>query len=293
MREIIEHNGNVDELIWLFTSFREFHTFAASGTWPHKNFRVEPHTRRSRENKTERTSRSGGTWEEVLDLAKLGWLEKIKEMRTFKNLLINRLGKRIKKRTWAHDVTGTELDIGRYFSGVPDCWITPIETIKMQTAKKLIHITVNIACPSDIEPSLIAERGMIIGALIELLEYSGRRCKVTVLVRIKRPFTDPKFQALFAIVVKDFDTTLSMGRVLFAVSHAGMLRRLGFSVMEQYPPKFANGLGVGKSYGYPSSIPLKFRGDIHLDREFYTSRSMDPFEYLLKELGSQQVEFRG
>jgi hypothetical protein len=292
MREIIEKKKNCQYLSWLFSSFPEFITMATSGTFPHKNYtQPDPHKRQSRDNGVGRVTRCGGTWDEVTKLANLGWLSKLQDMREFKDMLVTRLGRRIKKKRWVNDVTGSDLDLGRYFAGTPDCWITPEETIQKGISKKLVHVTINIACPCDISQHLIEERGLVIGALIELLEFSGRRCKVTVFNNVGSPYHNHKFQTLFGVVVKDFHHTLNMGRTLFAVAHSGMLRRLGFSIMEQFPPKFAKGAKVGMTYGYPTAIPLKFRGDIHLDKEFYTGTQFDPFEYLLKELKSQQIEF--
>jgi hypothetical protein len=55
--------------------------------------------------------------------------------------------------------------------------------------------------------------------------------------------------------------------------------------------KYAKGIDVGKGYGVPDSIPLNMRGDIHFDKGFFSMDNFDPFQWLLKELKAQGVEF--
>jgi len=94
------------------------------------------------------------------------------------------------------------------------------------------------------------------------------------------------------VSLKKFQQVLNMPRVLFAIAHPSMLRRLSFSHMEALPLEYASGLKVGSAYGYPEAIPIKYRGDIHFEKEFYTHAMLDPFEWMLKELKAQGVEFK-
>ena len=54
---------------------------------------------------------------------------------------------------------------------------------------------------------------------------------------------------------------------------------------------FAKGLRVGDGYGSPDQIPLDMRGDIHFDTGFFNQSGFEPFDWLLKEMKAQGVEF--
>ena len=104
----------------------------------------------SRRDSTRLNKFSGGTWDKVLDIAKKGWTKKVKETHTYKDMIVSRLSRQIRKTRWVNDVTGTDLDVGRYFSGVPDCWITPeyrmqkrfAVNVKTGCSKYFLHETI-------------------------------------------------------------------------------------------------------------------------------------------------------
>jgi len=245
-------------------------------------------TRNSRSDSPTKIADTMGTWAEVSKLARLGWYDKVKETHEYRDQVVRRIAKQVKKMQWTQDVTGTDFDIAKVLSGEPDCWIEPVYKIKKGPSKRLIKVTVNICINSYVDCKLVVERGLIIMAMVQLLEYSGRRVELTAISATTRR---QEHKLILKIRLKEFEAMLDAPHCLFAIAHPGALRRIEFGVCETIPKMFAEGLGIGSGYGSADSVPLAMRGDIHLDKGFFDMPNYEPFEWIIKEMKVQGVEF--
>ena len=284
MIETRKDSPSTKVLIQSFKSWHEFVDVAEHGKVLWKDLPK----RTSRQETSNWDDLSLGNWQEVLELAKKGWVDKTVETKQYRTMIVDRLAKQVKKLQWVQDVTGTDFDIGRLLNGSPDAWISPDYKIQKGPSKRLLKITVNICVHAAVDSKLVIERGLIIMALCQLLEYSGRRVELIIQSASKR---GGKYKVVFSILAKKFQAMLDVPRCLFALAHPGALRRIEFAVSECLPSMFARGLGVGRSYGSPDQIPLNMRGDIHFDTGFFSQSKFDPFEWLLQEMKAQGVEF--
>lgn len=230
-----------DHTIRTYSSYLAFIDKACSGGWA-----------TSRE--TSRPDWFGtATFEDAKTLAYSGWHEKVHTVQALSDSTLTNVRQHTKEvfRTF-NDVSGSEVDVGKYLSGEPECMI---EYLPQQIAKpgRVITILVSGTFSSGISAMDIIKRGATICALIEILERLQHSTELYWENSVSSHYAKYKYTTL--VKLKSASDTLDFAQTVFAICHPSMLRRMMFSVKEQETPEIREEFSFnGGSYGYPAGL---------------------------------------
>lgn len=199
------------------------------------------------------------TIEEAERLALNGWPAGLEKIKRFKAKLDENVGENLVEQKLNYDVAGGDWDIGRVLIGEPEAAMVWEEH---ETEKRIVHIVLSGGVSCQIGTDIIFRRGAGVCGLVDALEKSGTRCQVTLAFGVdsKCGKTIQNF-----IRIKDPDAPADIDRIIFALCHASTLRRIAFSLWEQYPAEVRNEFKIPGLYGFPGDLPPADRGDIYIE----------------------------
>lgn len=191
---------------------------------------------------------AGGSWEEALRLAVDGWPVPLADTHVSVATLRERagLGTSVTTLEPAWDVTGSEVDIGAYLAGVPECMV---DAVPRQTSRRGRIVAFLVpACYSNKTPhALIQNRGIALATLCSAIIAAGHG--VEIWSGFVGLLGDDRIHAVARVV--SAGEPLDLGRLIFAVAHPLMLRRLWFAVWDAEDPELAEWVR-DENYGFPS-----------------------------------------
>jgi hypothetical protein len=215
-----------------------------------------------------------------MQLANRGWPEGLRRIKDQVKIIDRFISAKQPRKELAYAVRGPGiLDFSRYQQGRPDAWTVwqEVDDTAGRSAK-IVPIVFNVAASSGVDKEVMFHRGASVCALIDILEHSNIRVELTVASAIKHGDTHT-----WTTVVKHSEDVLDMDRVAFALCQASVLRRLGFSLMEQQIPNLMD------TYGIPASHYVD--GAINLDgASLYIRNESDMIPWLVKQLANYGVE---
>lgn len=146
--------------------------------------------------------------------------------------------------TW--DVAGAEVDMGRFLAGEPECMIesTPVRISRQGRA---VRIVVPVAVHSGISPDVIMRRGAAVMALADILARAQHPLEVWTGHGIHAKSKD---RLLYMIEVQRANEPLDPGRLMYALAHPSMLRRLVVGLEEHESASVRRDFGVHSGGGY-------------------------------------------
>jgi len=207
------------------------HDFATIGDYV--SFLQQPHVIKVHASSN---SPGGSTWngntsslDHAISLVETGWKEGAAKVADWSG----RLGcfleatRAVKAEQFAWDVTGDAVDVGKYLTGEPECWINKQDDGE-SISSRIVSIRLNSCVSGALQPEAIVARGVAVLVAVDLLESCGRRCEVIV----SQSTTTAQIQADANIVVKRASEPVDLDRLAYAVAHPGFFRRLGFRFME-------------------------------------------------------------
>jgi hypothetical protein len=216
-------------------------------------------------------------WKESKQLAQNGWLEGWKEIEKIRARISPLLTNKIVKHLPEYAICGGSLDIGTYLANDPECFITKGYDEIVQEGK-IITLVCSISFSSSISASTIIQRGAIVCALIDAIEYAGYR--VEIICNDTSIYNGHKFEV--DVTLKKANQQLQMIEIAFCLAHPAMLRRMMFSVAE-----IEGWSDYASNYGCP--FPATNKGTFYVDEIFSGTVSDDrAIEWMvskLKELG--------
>lgn len=219
-------------------------------TWDEMVSRVEnnelvcPEGRKSRAStKNDRSSDwdLGVGWEGAVELMKSGWNESTKQYKVRDEPLGD-----FKRPEYLHDYCGDEVDIGRFLSGEAECFLNP-QLNENTGIKPVVNIACDYGASCYVDASRMVRRGKAVLAVINALEQAGKSVGVWALHYSTRGGHTPHAWSL--IEVKASDQYVPVSRLVYAMAHPSMLRRIGFRIMEQWPEEIFSPISCG--YGTP------------------------------------------
>lgn len=173
-------------------------------------------------------------WDEAVRLARQGWDEHRDEVDAIVTHVENQVDLDRFQTTFEthHDVTGGEVDLGRYLSGEPECMI---ESLPIRIAKKgrTVRLVVPFGYRASVSARQAIQRGAAIVALADLLAKAQH--PVEVWATRSQSFaggTSPT-QYHANILVQRSDEPLDVNRLLFVFAHPAAYRRIGFAATRQ------------------------------------------------------------
>jgi hypothetical protein len=170
------------------------------------------------------------TFAEAVSLATRGWPEGAAQALALRASIDSAVRQIVtaRKDTFAWDVVGDAVDVGKYLTGEPECWINKQEDGESQSGK-VVKICANLAASGSVSTKSLFARGAVVLATIDILESLGHRVELWIAhgssgsVGVFQQFT----------LIKSASQPLDADRVAFCLCHAACLRRLSFSIMEQ------------------------------------------------------------
>lgn len=165
-----------------------------------------------------------------------------------------------------NNVVGGCVDVGMFLSGRPDCMIDflPVEQDRMG---RVVKVVVNMTASAFVTGDTLKRRGIVACALIDAIHKLGVGVEVWIEMAISTKFE--KASDVYSALVKVHDSSemMDINKIMFALCHPAMFRRVGFSLLEQSGWKHRDEL-VRASYGYPAPIQTQqhLGADVLIDR---------------------------
>ncbi|MPZ86356.1 MAG: hypothetical protein GEV28_40695, partial [Actinophytocola sp.] len=171
----------------------------------------------------------GGTWTEALALAVDGWPMALRDTDVTVGALRERAGLGVTattlEPTW--DLTGSEVDVGAYLAGVPECMVdaTPRRT---STRGRVVTFVVPATYTNTTPHELVRNRGFALAALSAAIIEAGH--SVEIWSGWACMLGADRYTAMARVI--SAGEPLDVGRLIFAVAHPLMCRRLWFAVWD-------------------------------------------------------------
>lgn len=186
------------------------------------------------------------TWDQTLAMAKGdGYTQAALDVDELLNVISIDMEDRTQNTFEAFfDVSGSEVDMGRFLSGEPEC-MRQYEPIKVMRTGRVLKVVVPVNCAGAIHADTIKSRGAAIMALCEV--FSRMQHTLEVWAAIVNT-NSSRNRMVYLVKVQDADQPLNRGRLMFALAHPAMPRQLGYSLKasETRAP-----WGPSASYGSP------------------------------------------
>ena len=201
---------------------------------------------------------AGATWEEAMRLARDGWTTVLPEVDAEVAELRERVVDEVLTTALvpAWDVTGGEVDIGAYLSGVPECMVDAVPQ-RISTRGRVVTFVVPAGYVDTTPHSAVHNRGVALAALCSSIIASGHSVEIwsSDCVYVSR---DERYSAVARVV--SAAEPLDMGRLMFVMAHPAMLRRLWFSVWDSSEEhiaerKYEANYGATPYTCYPEDLP--------------------------------------
>lgn len=183
----------------------------------------------SRQDGNRRGWRESNNWEEAVDTAHKGsqkLCEKFKKLNTvFVSQHTSPIG-------IEHGVYGNSIDMGRFITGHPECWLQATDRQLGSGGGKIKRIFVNITASSKVKPDIFTRRGVVVASMIDRLEAEGYRTEVDIgyFVSIR---DGHYFLSCFNF--KRSGDALDRNLLAYATTSKDIFRRIGFSTYERVP----------------------------------------------------------
>lgn len=233
-------------------------------------------------------------YQTALQLARDGWPQGIAQANKYSSALFAKLSHLVERLDPVGDIEGAGFDVGTYLSGVPECWLR-FETTMAEGAGKVIRLLYTCGASAAVDNDVMIKRGAVAAALVQLLEYAGHRVEIFCCPRCSTSDKQGKGYRLECIVkIKDAEQPLDMSRLIFALAHPSMLRRLGFRLDELGSHETQRKVGT-VSYSVAPSQDLLDRADIYIDKirmsqDAWWDSAEKTEKFILENLKKQGVE---
>jgi len=171
------------------------------------------------------------TFAEAVDLARRGWPEGLKSLRTAIDASTIFLPS-ASLRTASLDVGGAFPLVPVAVAGDPACMVTIGE--ELRATQRIYRFVVNFACLAHVTPAQILNRGAALLAWVDALEAAGARVEIIALRSSKTPAQSKDFtNHTVAFTAKRPDEHLDMDRLAFVLMHRSMMRRFAFACQDR------------------------------------------------------------
>jgi hypothetical protein len=188
--------------------------------------------------------------DEAKRVAREGWHDgRERVLEIIDDLDVGDIDMRGEKISHTHNAFGQRLDMGRYQTGDPECWVsrTTVES-ENSIGTESVSIYCNISASGSIPRSAFFHRGAAVAGLAEILEWHG------IATEIKAVETCGKKSRPAAVVheitVKRPSEPLNADVLAFQLADPDMLRRINFAACERETEEAQK--IIGRNYGEPA-----------------------------------------
>lgn len=161
-----------------------------------------------------------------------GWPKGRQDAQELHRAVWDVVGRQIEDRSNMFDVSGYEVDVDRFLTGEPDCMR---EHVYSETENKLVDIWINVSYSEGISSDLIFRRGAAALALVDGLEQSGKRCRISIVDTGAKGLRVCTTKMTLKVGIKDHDEALDMDRAAYMFASDEFLRHFLFTLYECTP----------------------------------------------------------
>jgi hypothetical protein len=252
--------------------------------WKYSFQDSQARTRESRGNSNLQWA-GGLTWEQAKQMARSGWREGMQEIDKFRAKIVPIITEKVLRPKQIYSVAGYSIDVGSFMANDPECFLSR-EYEERNYPGQIYKIVASISFSAAITPETIIQRGAMICALIDAIEFAGHRAEVICNWSVSRGSDNLNRQGKYkengwfevSVTIKKVSQPLEMSDLAFCLSHPAMLRQIMFSVAE-----LEGWSDFADAYGYPAEASDK--GDIYV-KEVYSGTVSDgeAINWVLSEL---------
>jgi len=186
---------------------------------------------------------AGATWEEALTLAKYGWTVPLPEVDVAVAALRDDIQVRaggVSSLVPIWDVTGSEVDVAAYLAGVPECMID-WDPRALSAHGRVVTFLVPAGYPNTVPGAHVMNRGVALAALCSAIISAAHSVEVwsgdAGFLPRRAGVGRDRYVAVARVI--SAGEPLDVARLLFAMAHPAMLRRLWFGVWDSAEAGFA------------------------------------------------------
>ena len=229
------------------------HRLAPIRSWTEFRERAEaPPSIRDGHGRNENSDWAGASWAEAKRLAADGWTVPLTEAEVTVGALRERagLGGTVTSLEPSWDVTGSEVDIGAYLAGVPECMV---DAVPRQVSRRgnVVTFLISGSYDSTTPHRCVRNRGLALATLCAAIIDAGHGVEIwSGFSAMAGPRRDVRYCAVARVI--SAGESLDVGRLIFAVAHPAMLRRLWFAVWDGQDAATARTL-CDSAYGRPGT----------------------------------------
>jgi hypothetical protein len=208
-----------------------------------------PSTDRADSRDPAETAWAGASWEDAVQLAIDGWPLALEEADVTVAQLRDAAGLSdsvvMLEPTW--DVTGSEVDVGAYLSGIPECMVDAVPR-EVSRRGKVITFLVPAGYVHTVEHQVIINRGLALATLCTAIIDAGHSVEIWSGFTgwLHLPEVEQRFHGVARVI--EAGEPFDIGRLIFAVAHPAMLRRLWLGVWDAQPAEVATAM-MSRNYG--------------------------------------------
>ncbi|TWG07670.1 DUF7192 family protein [Saccharopolyspora dendranthemae] len=191
----------------------------------------------------------GASWEEALRMAVDGWHVPLLETAAAVAELGTRSGLGVGSSLEpSRDVTGSEVDVGAYLAGEPECMV---DAVPRQTSHRgrVVTFLVPAVYSHFVPHDVIVNRGIALATLSAAIVRAGHSVELwSGFAAQLNVLWESRCSAVAKVI--SAGEAFDAGRLVFALAHPAMLRRLWFSVWDSQDAAIARALN-SSHYGSP------------------------------------------
>lgn len=186
---------------------------------------------------------AGGTLDEALEMLRMGDEGSLTEASQIVTEALKLIDTELEVPTieplW--DVTGSEVDVGRFTSGVPECMVE-YEPVTISRVGKTVTLCASTMYSASLSHASIVKRGAAIVGLALALERSGHAVELWADMSTHRHAPTQNTRQTLRVRVKGPNDIIDPARIAYVYMHPTMLRQLCFAVGTTMPYPHAEGL---------------------------------------------------
>lgn len=233
------------------------------------------------------------SWLEAKKLALQGWQDGLEQVKKYQTEITPQITEKVIRPSQIYDVAGYNVDVGRYLSNDPECFVSR-EFVVNNSPGRVFTLVCSISFSAAIEPETIIQRGAIICALVDAIEYAGHRVEIICNWAVSK-YSNEKYRTgktkengwlEVDTTIKKANQPLEMIELAFCLAHPAMLRRIMFSVAE-----IEGWSDFAYAYGYPAEATTK--GDLYIQEIFSgTVPNKKAINWVLEQLKKLNIEIK-
>lgn len=208
---------------------------------------------------TMREWRGNATPNQTLELARMGWTERLAETLTVAQQAVETIERDHEVPVFlpTYDVSGVEVDVSRFLDDEPECMIDyPLTPIVK--AGRIITLCASVVFSGAIDPDSIVKRGQAVAALAMALADCGYGFEIWADFSIEAHSGGSVIRN--RVLVKGAHDLLDPSKILFALAHPAMSRTLLFGSCHGAPEDMKRDCQVRQGAGY--GMPTDARHDL-------------------------------